>query len=138
MLVDGISLIVTGRLAAVISQGESEEEFEKRCGACFIAGEAIVCIDNCEKPLGGAMLCQALTQTSMEFRVLGASVNIEVPCSAAVYATGNNLVLKGDVTRRSLLCSLDPECERPLSCANSRQISSSSCARGAASSPWQG
>ena len=28
-------------------------------------------------------------------------------------ATGNNLVLVGDMTRRALLCRLDPERERP-------------------------
>jgi len=30
-----------------------------------------------------------------------------------VTATGNNLTLCGDMTRRSLLCRLDPGCERP-------------------------
>jgi putative DNA primase/helicase len=33
--------------------------------------------------------------------------------NAFVSATGNNLVLVGDMTRRALLCSLDPKCERP-------------------------
>jgi putative DNA primase/helicase len=30
-----------------------------------------------------------------------------------VTATGNNLVLAGDLTRRSLICRLDPKCEQP-------------------------
>src|SRR5277367_6444262 len=29
------------------------------------------------------------------------------------YATGNNLTLAGDLTRRAVVCRLDPGCERP-------------------------
>jgi len=36
-----------------------------------------------------------------------------MPTKAAFFATGNNLVFQGDITRRALVCSLDPECERP-------------------------
>jgi putative DNA primase/helicase len=31
----------------------------------------------------------------------------------ALFATGNNLEIAGDMTRRTLLCQLDPQCERP-------------------------
>ena len=30
-----------------------------------------------------------------------------------IFATGNNLSVVGDMTRRTILCSLDPNCERP-------------------------
>ncbi|WJJ94728.1 hypothetical protein [Neopusillimonas aromaticivorans] len=30
-----------------------------------------------------------------------------------MFATGNALVIQGDMTRRALLCRLDPQCERP-------------------------
>jgi hypothetical protein len=38
---------------------------------------------------------------------------VEVPSNAALFATGNNLTVIGDMTRRTLMCSLDPNCERP-------------------------
>jgi putative DNA primase/helicase len=38
---------------------------------------------------------------------------VTVPCVSMVTGTGNNLVLKGDVVRRVLLCRLDAESERP-------------------------
>ena len=60
LLVDIISMIVTGRRAPVIAQGKSEEELEKRLGAILMANDAIVSIDNCEHPLGGVFLCQIL------------------------------------------------------------------------------
>jgi len=113
MLVDIASMIASGRQAPVISQGATEEELEKRLGASLIAGDVMVSIDNCESPLGGELLCQALTQPALKIRILGKSINVEVPGNAAIFATGNNLSVIGDMTRRTLLCSLDPNCERP-------------------------
>lgn len=113
MLVDIVSMIAMGRETAVLAQGKTEEEFEKRLGAAFIAGDATISIDNCEQPLGGEFICQVLTQLSVKIRLLGHSKNIEVPTNTCLFATGNNLRLIGDITRRAIVCSLDPEHERP-------------------------
>lgn len=113
MLADLASQIATARPAPVIAQGKSEEEMEKRLGAALIAGDVLIAIDNCEEPLGGELLCQTLTQTSLKVRILGKSVNAEVPSNAAVFATGNNLTLEGDMTRRAIRATLDAGVERP-------------------------
>jgi hypothetical protein len=113
LLVDIASMIATGRRAAVISQGRNEEEFEKRLGAALLAGDTLIAIDNCDQPLGGERLCQVLTQQSVKVRILGRSEMPELPSVALIAATGNNLALAGDLSRRALLCSLDPRCERP-------------------------
>jgi putative DNA primase/helicase len=113
MLVDIVSMLATGQLAPVISQGRTEEELEKRLGATLIAGDAIVSVDNCEYPLQSAFLCQALTQQRLNIRLLGYSRHVEVPVTAAVFATGNNLSVAGDLIRRALLCTIDPQCEHP-------------------------
>ncbi len=113
MLVDLPSIMVTGREAAVIGHGGSEVEFAKRLGSQLLAGDAQISIDNVEEPLGGELLCMALTQTKVRVRILGVSDTPELPTNALVTATGNNLTLYGDVTRRALLANLDPKCERP-------------------------
>jgi putative DNA primase/helicase len=79
----------------------------------LMEGDGCVAIDNCETPLGGEFLCQALTQPSLKVRVLGKSVMIEVSTAALFTATGNNLTFVGDMGRRALLCQLDPGVERP-------------------------
>jgi putative DNA primase/helicase len=112
-LVDICSEIATGHPAAVISQGKDEAEQEKRLGASLLAGDSLISIDNCEAPLGGEVLCQMLTQQLVKTRVLGQSLNVVAPTTIAMFATGNNLTVNGDMTRRALLCSLDPKCERP-------------------------
>ncbi len=112
-LVDVATMLASGREAAVIAQGKTEEETEKRLGAMLLAGDAVIAIDNCEAPLGGDFLCQMLTQPVVRARILGRSEAPELPANAMVTATGNNLVLIGDMGRRALLCQLDPQCERP-------------------------
>jgi putative DNA primase/helicase len=112
-LVDIASMIAAGHEAPVIAQGKTEEEMEKRLGAALIAGDTVVSFDNCETALGGELLCQALTQSALSIRILGKSINVTVLNNAAFYATGNNLTIVGDMTRRAIVCSLDPKMERP-------------------------
>ena len=112
-LVDIASMIATGNEAPVISQGKTEEETEKRLGAALIAGDPIISWDNCEYPLGGELMCQALTQRTLKIRPLGKSMLISLPTNATFAATGNNLIVSGDMTRRTIVSTLDPKMERP-------------------------
>jgi putative DNA primase/helicase len=112
-LVDIFSVLATGRIAPVIGQGNAEEELEKRLGAKLLAGSAIVSIDNCEHPLQSAFLSQVLTQKIVSIRLLGFSCSVETPTTSSIFCTGNNLVIAGDLTRRTLRCSLDAKCEHP-------------------------
>jgi hypothetical protein len=112
LLVDVISILPTGRAMPVKSQGKNEEEFEKRLGGSLLAADLCISID-CSRPLSGDMLCQALTQDEVDVRLLGHSLNIKTATIATIFANGNNLVIEGDLTGRSLLCSLDAKVERP-------------------------
>jgi len=114
MLVDLCSIITTGRKAPVIDQSKDDLEFDKRVVAALLRGGAIVAIDNVDRPLDSALLCQALTSAGvMQLRVLGSSRDVDVPVAAMFFMTGNNVVLAGDLTRRAVVCRLDPACERP-------------------------
>jgi hypothetical protein len=112
-LVDYASVIATGELAAVTATGKREEELEKRLVASMLAGDRVIAIDNVEGALGGEFLCQCLTQPRLKPRVLGVSKNVEVPNVASFFATGNQLELLGDMTRRTLRGDIDPGVERP-------------------------
>jgi len=112
-LVDVASVIAFGHEAAVLAQGHTEEELEKRLGAVLMSGDGAVSLDNCERPLSGELLCQMLTQTRVLPRILGKSEVPDLSTNIFVSATGNNLRLAGDLTRRAVLCRLDPKVERP-------------------------
>jgi putative DNA primase/helicase len=61
-LVEVASIIATGHEAPVIAPGATEEELEKRLGGALLAGDTVIALDNCDAPLGGVLLCQALTR----------------------------------------------------------------------------
>jgi hypothetical protein len=113
--VDVASIIWCGHPAPVTGQGDKKDggELEKRLHSSLIAGDTIVTIDNCEHPLASVTLCQALTQPVLRVRQFNTLCNLDVPSNSCFFATGNNLVLAGDLTRRSLLATLDPKHERP-------------------------
>ncbi len=110
-LVDISSVIATGREAGVVAMG-NPEELEKRLVSLLLGGYAVA-IDNVNGNLYSDLLCQMLTQTMVRPRILGKSETPEMPTNVMVTATGNNLVLVGDMTRRAIRCRLDAQVERP-------------------------
>src|SRR5262245_50406778 len=114
LLADIAALIATGRPASVMSQGADENEDKKRMLPILAEGEPVAVIDNVERPFGSAALCSILTQTSWRDRVLGKSQTLSLPTTNTTwFITGNNIVFVGDITTRTLVCDLDPRCERP-------------------------
>jgi putative DNA primase/helicase len=113
LLVDVICGIASGKPAAVMSQGKDEAETEKRLHSAALRGDDLIAIDNCEAPLKGDTLCQILTQPTISIRPLGVSRLIDIEKQVIVIATGNNLEVQADLVRRTLLCTMDADCERP-------------------------
>lgn len=108
-----IGIIASGHIPTLISQGKSDEEDEKRISTVLIAGDPMVVVDNCERPISGDTLCGVLTNESWGARILGKSELARVPTNTMFMATGNNLVVAGDMARRILVCRLDPRMEHP-------------------------
>ena len=113
MIVDIAAILATGETAPVFAQGPTPEEFEKRYSVQLMAGRQIVAIDNINNELDGDLLNQSLTQGNVDLRILGQSKKVTVRCAAVITATGNNLKLVGDLTRRSVIGRLDPKTDRP-------------------------
>lgn len=113
LLADCVSLISTGRTATVFDLGEDADEIEKRLLAVLLAGDPVINLDNLEQPLGGSGLCKTLTAETITGRILGLSKNATVPTVTTWLATGNNVSVVGDMTRRTVICNLDPQSERP-------------------------
>ena len=112
-LVDLASAISTGRACPVISAGSNSEEMEKRLGGLLLEGFPIASIDNVNGELGGDLLCQAVERPLVRVRRLGVSDITEIESRATMFATGNSLRVRGDMVRRTLMCSLDANMERP-------------------------
>src|SRR4051812_19682793 len=113
LMPDLASAVASGHPCAVQAQVGNEEEDEKRIVATLIAGYPILSIDNCTRPLRGAALCQLIERPLVKFRVLGKSKKLRVEPRVTVFATGNNLVIAEDLTRRAIVGRLDAQMEQP-------------------------
>jgi hypothetical protein len=112
-LVDAICLIGTGRCAPRMGQTLDENEELKRLLALALEGVSVCCLDNVTHPLGNQYLDMALTAHAITGRILGQTQTAEAPWNAVLFATGNNLSYRGDMTRRVVPIALDPKMEKP-------------------------
>jgi hypothetical protein len=78
-----------------------------------ICGDPLILIDNVAGSLGCAALDAALTGTSWKDRILGRSEIVSMPLSVTWLASGNNVVLGADTSRRVAHCRLDCREENP-------------------------
>ena len=113
LLADAASLIVTGRLVARMSCPKEDDEMRKRITAIALGGDQMVLIDNIAAELGSASLDAALTGTIWKDRILGRSEIVEMPLVTTWAATGNNVVLLADTSRRVCHIRLESKLENP-------------------------
>lgn len=112
-LVDLVAAILMGDRAPVLSAAEKVEETEKRLTGALLDGSPIIALDNVNADLYSDLLAQAVERPLISVRPLGTSVMRKIESRATIFATGNNLRLVSDMARRTVVCSLDPEMERP-------------------------
>lgn len=105
--------LATGREPAFLTYRDDPAELQKLLFSALLEGDQHIAIDNVDIPLAGADLAVILTSPVYRGRVLGQSLNASVPTKAVISFNGNNLQIIGDLTRRVLICRLDPACERP-------------------------
>jgi len=112
-LIDIACVIATGHKSAPLGRGGNDDEMEKRLASKLMAGEPFIALDNCTQPLSGDLISSMLTQERVSPRILGLSKAPSISTGAFVAANGNNLVIKGDLTRRTMLCKIDAQVEQP-------------------------
>jgi len=113
LIADCIAILGTGSPAPAMSYSDNDDEAKKTALAVLMEGDVVVLIDNIERPLQGDWLCSILTSEQFSQRVLGRTEMAKVLTTTLFLATGNQLVITGDLRTRALLCRLDPQCERP-------------------------
>ena len=79
----------------------------------LMSGAPVCVLDNTNGRLDGTTINQAITQERLQIRVLGYSEMPEVENMICLVANGNNLIIVGDLVRRSLECRLDGGLEHP-------------------------
>lgn len=113
LLCDLIAIILTFLDMPRMSNSQDDDEMRKRITALALAGDSLVLLDNIDSMLGSASLDAALTGIKWRDRILGKSETVEVPLYITWFATGNNVVLAADTSRRVCWIRLDSPLERP-------------------------
>jgi len=113
LLAEVISLVATGRAAAMMTAQKDDEGWRKAITSLLIKGQLVVTIDNVEYDLFTPSLAAILTATSYQDRVLGRSEMVILPNRTTWVATGNNIRLRGDLPRRCIWVRMDAKTARP-------------------------
>lgn len=114
-----VATVATGRAASVMtfpsSHGEPDEaELEKVIASYALAAIPFVAFDNVRGQLGGGALEKVLTaEANVSLRVLGANDLRDLPWSAIVMFSGNNMTMSDDVAQRCLVSRLESSLEDP-------------------------
>lgn len=113
LISETIGIVVCGHEPPAMAQGKTAEEDEKRLVAALRRGDSCLLIDNCERRIEGDFLCSMLTQQVVQARILSKSEDVLLPTNVLVMATGNNIGVAGDMSRRMLRARINAGVERP-------------------------
>ena len=106
-------VIVLGRELPTCPYCHDAEEMRKRITSIAFAGDQIVMLDNVVERFGNSAIDSALTSTQWRDRVLGVNGMCRLPLFTTWFATGNNVLLAGDMARRVLHIRLESPDEQP-------------------------
>ncbi len=113
LLAEIFSKTVTGDDFAKLAPCREDDEMRKRITSIAMRGDPLILLDNVAGDLGSPSFDAALTSTSWTDRILGASRQVTLPLYCVWVATGNNIVLAADTTRRVCHIRLVSPEERP-------------------------
>ena len=113
LLSEVLSVIATGRPAAMMTTQRDDDGWRKAITSVLIKGCLVAVIDNVEGTLYAPSLGAVLTATNWQDRILGRSELISLPNRVIWIVTGNNIKLGGDLPRRCVWARLDAEMARP-------------------------
>lgn len=108
-----ICAILTGRRMAIASYSNEEEELRKLITATIIQGDQLVLFDNLKGKFGNATLDKLLTGTIWRDRILGGMRLMNLPITSTFFATGNNVAIGADASRRIMPIRLESKVENP-------------------------
>ena len=113
MLAQCVGAIVFGKVPGVFSPTSNDEEIRKVVFSALTTGQNLIIWDNVDDDFYSKYFANLLTTPSIFGRPLSESIIKEVPNTAMLIVTGNNLVISKDMVRRVAVARIVPEEERP-------------------------
>lgn len=115
LLAKCLAILSTGETPEVWAHvaGQNDDEIRKRLFTALRQGKRTLVWDNVMGAFNSASIASLLTSPVMTDRVLGASESGTVSNRLLFLATGNNLILQGELPRRFIKVRIDPKTDRP-------------------------
>lgn len=112
LLADVILTVYTGEPARPMNFVDEKDELRKQITSAFRTGAEFFVFDEAHT-IEGTALAQALTATTWQDRILGVSTMAEFPNRVTWLSLGNNVQVRGDLTRRVYRIALRPTYDNP-------------------------
>jgi hypothetical protein len=112
LLADCLLTVYTGAPAQPMNWVPEPEELRKQITSAFRTGAEFFLFDEAHT-LEGAPLAQALTAETWQDRILGVSTMAEFPNKVTWISLGNQVQVRGDLTRRVYRIALRPQYANP-------------------------
>lgn len=112
LLADSILTVYTGAAAEPMNWVPEADELRKQITAAFRTGAEFFVFDEAHT-IEGAPLAQALTAATWQDRILGVSTMANFPNVITWLSLGNQVQVKGDLTRRVYRIALRPRYANP-------------------------
>jgi DNA polymerase I-like protein with 3'-5' exonuclease and polymerase domains len=112
LLADQLLTVYTGRAAEPMNWVSDPEEMRKQITAAFRGGAEFFVFDEAHT-VEGAPLAQALTAATWQDRILGVSTMANFPNVITWLSLGNQVQVRGDLTRRVYRIALRPKYANP-------------------------
>jgi hypothetical protein len=114
LLAECVAIVGTGSAPSALPHlFDDEGEVRKRLVALLYAGAPAMIWDNIKGTFDSAVLAAMLTAEHFNDRLLGETKLLTLPNRMLALFNGNNMMLRGELTRRILSCRLDAGIERP-------------------------
>lgn len=118
LLVQVAGWIALGHDVPVSTYSHDPVEMRKALTTMVMAAEPMVLLDNLAGVFGNDAIDRAATSPRWRDRILGGNTQVNLPMTTVIWATGNNITLQADTTRRVIHIRLDSPLERPEDRAN--------------------
>lgn len=112
LIADSILTVYTGQAAEPMNWVSEPEELRKQITAAFRGGSEFFVFDEAHT-IEGAPLAQALTAETWQDRILGVSTMANFPNVITWMSLGNQVQVKGDLTRRVYRVAIRPKYANP-------------------------
>lgn len=114
LLTECVAIIGTGHAPGALPHlYDDESEVRKRLVSLLHNGAPVMIWDNIKGAFDSAVLASLLTSEQFEDRFLGETRMLRLPNRMLALFNGNNMTLRGELTRRIIVCRLDAGVERP-------------------------